>query len=434
MVQQELRRSSSTLSFGTFKKTEDGYVFTDPESGLIRIHRPRMVGKEKKKKRSKCARCCCIFNITFLVSHLIGIILVAIVILMSKPGYDKSTQDTASESTRQRVQLSRFETPAFNEKLRDLAHQNVSKQELINHVQKATAFAAAAYTIGHGPQDCPNPVGANLTRVFSTTQVKAYLARDNVARQLVIAFRGLSSPIDILNGFKTGFVPLNLSSTRTTEGALVQRGSLESFKTIERDMLDSLNSELQHTPEFSILVTGHNVGGSLAVLAALSIKSTFASKQILCVTQGQPKTFNAHAIDYIESQFPPSSYTLIRAVHSSDGLPTVEGPFVNSEAKHHSTEIWQFRDPALPENIIVCSPRQDEKCSISNAMRSFIQFNPPALPYNAESLHYFDIEMNSQTSVQCGGPGGQFLFSLLTSRGAPKVIPREALVVRVPLS
>lgn len=189
----------------------------------------------------------------------------------------------------------------------------------------------------------------------------------------------------------------------------------------------------------------------MAVLAALSLKSTFPNSLVLVVTQGQPRSFNQAGADFIDTTFPPNSRRLIRLTHTQDGIPTVPSPITSREARHHSGEVWQVQDPATPSNFIICNGQEDPSCSISNiaaaaggsgsgsgssdgGVSRFLQFLPPALFYNAESLHYSDIELNSKKSVQCGGPGGQFQYALFTARsnGVLRTPPSVEALARVP--
>ena len=383
---------------------------------------------KKKKRQSCCRRACLVILILVLVLFVVGAGLFAAAEFTSRPGYYKPAQD--SPDLMARIQQTRASMPQVAARIQS-GQAKLTKQEVIDHLQRATAFSAAAYTATYAPQECPYPVGANLSRAINTSQARVMIARDDIAQQVVVAFKGLSGPADYLRSLKTSLQPLSVAAITAPIDARVETGIQEMYLSVERAVLDTVNSELTKSTNYSVLVTGHNTGGSMAVLAGLSMKSTFPSTTIMVVTQGQPRTFNQAGADYIDQIYPPASQTLFRAVHSLDGVPTISSPFVNSLARHHSGEIWQFQDPALPDNVVICTAQEDPTCSSSNAS-PIGQVAPPALFYNAESVHYLDIEMNSKSSKHCGLSGGQFQFGLLTSRfsGQLKVQPSREVIAR----
>lgn len=412
------RNNSSVTSFGNKLQLESGgFDAAKPSTFNKASYNDDNNKTESTVKRRNRKRDCCRALVVFAILILLGITLFAAAVFSSRPGYDKRTQDANSAPTRAKIQSTRADIPAIVARL-----QAGGKQDLVDHIQRATAFSAAAYV---NAQHCPNPVGTNLSRSLSA---RGYVARDETARQIVVAFKGFTEPRDIVNALDVAFDSLNVAGS-IPPGARVHRGLQASYKAVESQMLDTVNSELARNNNYSILVTGHTTGGTHAVLAALAIKASFPNNLVLCVTQGQGRAFNQMGAEFVDQQFPPSSFQMIRAVHTLDGLPTAGAPYVNTEARHHSGEIWQFQDPALPENIVLCRGQEDPDCSMSNPS-PVVQAFPPALPFDAETLHYFDVEMNSGASVECGGRGGLLFHNLITSRGPLKNRPSAETIAR----
>lgn len=450
MTRPKLNRYDSTSSFGTpFEKNYgnaddvelDAKPGTQPHASL-----------QKRARKSRLS-CYYIFLVTVLVILVLASGLFLLAEFLSQPGFDKTTQDTDSMQTLQNIQDMRTRMPTVLATFRN-GSSALSKQDLIGYIQLATAYSAATYTATFTPQNCNNPVKADLTQVLTSPSASVYLARDDVAKILVVAFKGMTGPRDFLNGLDTGLEPLNITGLPfSAKGAEVQKGVQDPFKSLEARLLESLEAELRTAPDYAILVTGHNLGGSMAVLAATTIKhnvwtnpsssntsslraesaisasasaSAPASRPlVLCVTQGQSMTFNQLGADLIDRAFPNASQTLVRAVHARDGIVNVGAPFVNGAARHHGGEVWQQSDPLEADTVLVCRGQRDETCSVSQAGGRGVQFVPPALPWSAESTHYFGIEMNSRRSVQCGGPGGQDQYALLTSRGRVKHVQAQ---------
>ena len=84
----------------------------------------------------------------------------------------------------------------------------------------------------------------------------------------------------------------------------------------------------------NIFVTGHSLGGALALFAALDIKKTFA-REVTLYTYGQPRVGNKVFSDYVFS-FLDESY--VRLVNSNDPVPKV--PPTDYNFKHAGNEVW----------------------------------------------------------------------------------------------
>jgi pimeloyl-ACP methyl ester carboxylesterase len=111
-----------------------------------------------------------------------------------------------------------------------------------------------------------------------------------------VAFRGTSDLRDIItdaDALMTGF--------GDHDGACVHRGFMEAYESVRMDVLNAiqqLQSGLNHEP-MSILrgikpvvVTGHSLGGALAILCAFDLRSTGLSVDSV-YTFGQPRVGNA---------------------------------------------------------------------------------------------------------------------------------------------
>ncbi|CCG82616.2 Probable triacylglycerol lipase [Taphrina deformans PYCC 5710] len=384
----------------------------------------------KNGRRRRGLRCCCGTAIVFLVLLVIASGAFLLAELLSRPGFDKNNQDTQSNLTRQKLQTTRGIMTGIISRIKS-ANETLSKQELVDYIQLSTAYSSAAYTVASTPQNCNNPAWSTLTDTLSSSTANGFVARDDVAQIIVVAFKGISSTRNFITGLNTRFVAMDIvNGSAIRDEAQVQAGVQDSYRTIESTLFVAVDREQSRFANYSILVTGHNLGGSQAVLASLALKARYPGTTVLCVTQGEGKAFNQAGADFIDREFPRTGYGMIRAVHGLDGIPTASAPYVNKDAVHHGGEVWQFKDPLVPDSVIICRGQGDPECS-SSAPAPFVQFFLPALPWSAEALHYFDIELNSAQSAQCGGPGGQWQYALLTSRGVPKTTPSSNLVANV---
>lgn len=101
-----------------------------------------------------------------------------------------------------------------------------------------------------------------------------------------------------------------------------------------------------------IHVTGHSLGGALAVVAALDIKATFGRVEQL-YTYGQPRVGNQHFADYLTSQVPNGYHV----VHYADIVPHLP-PLKMLDYRHGNTQIWYAENM---QTYQVCTA-EDPKC------------------------------------------------------------------------
>ncbi|BFZ55242.1 hypothetical protein PYCC9005_002282 [Savitreella phatthalungensis] len=410
-----------------------------------------IVAKERRKRRKRgcCCKCCIIMSIVIGILVLAIAIFIAVAEFTSSPGYNKSSQDTASQSTGVRIQDSRSATPSYISRLMS-SRGNVSaagapsRAELVTMLQRATAFSSAAYTASEESDNaCPQPVGARLVRVLDRTVsgggAAGFVATDDDAKQIIVAFRGAFTFADIKRHLDTAHVPLNLSDGTST-GTLtsgrgnvkpevaVQRGFLQATQLRAQEVAEIVRGEVSRQRDYSVLVTGHGLGGCVAVMTGLLLREHVLSLRtpLLVVTQGQPRTGNAAFADYVDRVLvgPNATNTaLFRVVHHLDGLPALSpeigAPFTNPSGRHHGGEVWQIDHGASPENVVFCDPlrQEDPVCSVSRPARLAALSPTIHLFITAEHFHALDIELASSKSRQCGKRGGHGLPVIFTSRG-----------------
>ncbi|MGC9940696.1 MAG: lipase family protein [Verrucomicrobiota bacterium] len=136
---------------------------------------------------------------------------------------------------------------------------------------------------------------------------------------LIIAFKGSTTPRDFLQDAKLIMRPLDW--TGNFSFAEAHAGFLEDFMAIADATANEVKSSLTaHNPE-RIYVTGHSLGGALAILGALEFQ-----RQKLPVTGvytfGQPRVGNACFRALYDSELRTVTY---RVVNQNDIVPRIPG-------------------------------------------------------------------------------------------------------------
>ncbi|KAJ7020909.1 alpha/beta-hydrolase [Mycena alexandri] len=241
---------------------------------------------------------------------------------------------------------------------------------LYDDLVRYTQYSSAAYQLL-----CPSPLGHTLVQSFSGGR-HGFIARDDTRKEIVVSFRGSFSLADAATDLNILLVPF--VSPRVTKTFNVHSGFLAAYNEVAEDILVTVEAQLAKYPKYSVVVTGHSLGGALAALGASALKTALPTTAMKLYTFGQPRTGDAEFAAFAESTI--GAENIFRAVHTFDGVPTMLPRFLGYE--HHSTEYWQFKDPGLftskISTVTKCVGEEDQSCSDS-ILSSGI--NPPHLFY-----------------------------------------------------
>ncbi|KDQ61506.1 hypothetical protein JAAARDRAFT_150249 [Jaapia argillacea MUCL 33604] len=219
-------------------------------------------------------------------------------------------------------------------------------------------YAASSYSIV-----CLWPNGNTLVTGFNDliTDTNGFVARDDNKKEIIVALRGSSSLTDFLTDADLFLTNLQAPGLTAPAGAKVHDGFSNAWNAVASNVISIVKGQLKSYPKYTIVTTGHSLGGALSSLAAVTLKANFPSTPIRMYTYGQPRTGNPIYASYVNSQFGSSAY---RVVHTYDGVPTMIPTSLGYH--HHGVEYWQNPDPASPSTVKACDPSgEDPTCSDS---------------------------------------------------------------------
>jgi predicted lipase len=149
---------------------------------------------------------------------------------------------------------------------------------------------------------------------------------------VIAAFRG---SVDVKNWIA------NLDGTQVAypkcSGCNVHQGFYNAYAEVSATVKGQVQLILSKYRTAGVYVTGHSLGGALATLAALDIKSTFGRVDQF-YTYGEPRVGNAAFASYFAGAFP-----IYRVVHYADIVPHVP-PYGLFGYTHGGTQIWYTED------------------------------------------------------------------------------------------
>lgn len=181
-------------------------------------------------------------------------------------------------------------------------------------------------------------------RLIGVDNTQVYVAQDDGA--VVVAFRGSEAPTT-LDGLKDWLLtnannylilPEGRAGTDFAAagvGARFHRGFLEALEMVWAPLLSAVE-EAQKTGERPLWVTGHSLGGALALLAAWRLQRAFMAVQEV-VTFGAPMIGNAAASEAFAREFPGKIFRYVDLEDVVPLLPTVS--LIANAYSHCQSEV-----------------------------------------------------------------------------------------------
>jgi hypothetical protein len=208
-------------------------------------------------------------------------------------------------------------------------------------------FLALASDLAYLPQDQGGPafkeqLGMEAT-LFSVGNTQAYVAEgdDNI----VVAFRGTESPTTI-DGLKDWLVTnaanflilpegrMGTDFAAAGVGARFHQGFVTAITDIWDPVFDRVQAERAKSDR-PLWLTGHSLGGALALLAAWLFQRKFVPVHQI-YTFGGPMVGNEHAARAINQAYPNKIFRYVDLIDVIPRLPTIslaENSFIHCECE-----------------------------------------------------------------------------------------------------
>lgn len=248
------------------------------------------------------------------------------------------------------------------------------------------AYLARASFCGHnlpawdcGP--CAQRPGMQQVRTVSNFQLSTHAYVGLFRGQYVITFRGT----DFIHAWVQDLKSLVLVDWEGCsfhgQTCRVGSGFLENYRTLEDDIRRGL-SDIGCTKSSPIVITGHSLGGALAMVAMFDLKRR-GYNVVRGYTFGQPRVGNqvfAEAFGETLGQVP-----MYRLTRFDDPFPLVP---LRPNFQHAGTEVY-FWGPG-PSDYKLCPRQEDPACSLSKRFQVPLMWLQCAVNHRAcGHLKYF---------------------------------------------
>jgi hypothetical protein len=271
---------------------------------------------------------------------------------------------------------------------------------LFTTLQRYARFSVASLAaFVFGDKTCPSPpFNAPVVSYIenSLTDTQAAIFQDDAAKEFILSFAGSSSLQDFVTDF--GFLPIPYTDPNTNcKNCTAHGGVYVAWRSIYNDTVSSLLNLTSYYPHYSVVVTGHSLGGGLAAVAYPGLKATSLPIRA-AYTYGSLRVGNpafANYTDHISGATEENIGLVYRVTHHTDGVPNLPPDSFGFE--HSRTEFYQLDNSAGNQTAATtyrCFGQESEDCNKGAAM-GFI---------NQDHLMYCGIQMTN--GAQCGLSGG----------------------------
>ncbi|KAK9238604.1 Alpha/Beta hydrolase protein [Lipomyces kononenkoae] len=282
------------------------------------------------------------------------------------------------------------------------SHYTISHYQL-EHLEEIALLNNIAYCVPSpgitSPFNCTracdffNP-GVEIVRTFTNTALDTsctgYIAVDHRPdhKRILLVFRGTNSLTNWFTNLDTIQEPYPSVSSELVTGCsrcMVHRGFLTSYletRVYTKPILEELKAKY---PNYSLLVTGHSLGGAIAILAAADLITDGYTPEI--VTYGQPRVGNQEFADWIDTIVAHIDGLMTRVTHRSD--PVVRVP-LGIEWRHSGGEVYISKGPLAPapEDCYICRGQEDDECSAGEGVITTLAISGRSAAYRAH-VEYF---------------------------------------------
>lgn len=247
-------------------------------------------------------------------------------------------------------------------------------------LERYAHFSSSAYL-----PSCTTIEGTAIVRnSFSVadTDTQGIIALDIPKKEIIVAFRGSTTMQDYMQD--ATFIPTPYPSSSCL-ACFVHSGFNSAWNSVKSIVVNEVRALRSAHPTFSVVVTGHSLGGAIAPFCALALKAAGISG-VKVYSYGAPRVGDQRFANFVDSQLGVNN--LFRSTHTTDSVPQL----IPSQTgfRHHSTEYFIYADPSSLANVAKCS-QEHSNCNNRHA----VTFSSTVSLFTSDSAHhtYYNVGM-----------------------------------------
>jgi hypothetical protein len=154
---------------------------------------------------------------------------------------------------------------------------------------------------------------------YNTT---GFIIANKPQKSIVLSYKGSKNTVNWIMNLQSTYT--NLTLDKPFENAKIHTGFHEMANSLYNQTKENLQKSIAKYPDYKIIVTGHSMGGALAVLNTLQLvlDKVLTWDKVTVVTFGQPRVGNKDFVNYMDSQ----AASITRVNREGDPVPTMPTP------------------------------------------------------------------------------------------------------------
>lgn len=233
----------------------------------------------------------------------------------------------------------------------------------------ATACSTQSLALWSCGAVCESIPGFQLATILNNDLLgtRGFVGVDRARQQIVVSYRGSCNIANWIVDMTFVHVPYD---GRSTCGSFcrVHAGFFASYLSVQVQARSSVLALAQDNPTYNVLVTGHSLGGALAVLTAADLQeqlnrlNTATIPVVSLYTLGAPRVGNTDFARWVDALL--SRGASYRLTHARD--PVIKLPPTDWGYQHTTSEVF-YRTEAN-SSMMLCNDSpgaEDPRCSLS---------------------------------------------------------------------
>ncbi|ORY43600.1 alpha/beta-hydrolase [Rhizoclosmatium globosum] len=258
--------------------------------------------------------------------------------------------------------------------------------DFVNQMKTYTYYAGSSYCAVASLQNwscstCKVPNTQNVN-VYSSADgsEQAYIAVNTATKTIILSFRGSHNIQNWINNIE--FIQSSIPITGAPSSVQVHSGFWQVWTSVQDSTRTQLANYRKTYPDYDIVFTGHSLGASVSVLAALVSISQWGvpASKVSVINIGEPRTGNTAFYQYVLGR---GFKQVSRVVNYADIVPHF--PLNSWGYTHHTQEHWVDWYGDLVYCDDVSNNGEDDNCA--NTMPPFVSVT--------DHLNYFGIALGS---------------------------------------
>ncbi|KAH6719651.1 lipase [Leptodontidium sp. MPI-SDFR-AT-0119] len=263
---------------------------------------------------------------------------------------------------------------------------------MLTNMKYYVQHAAAAYCnsetslvgskISCGSSACPAVAANSVTNYaylgFDQSQVEGYVGIDSANKAIVISYKGSKS----FANFVADLLVPKESCSDLVSGCKLHQGFSYAWGDVKSNTMAAVKKAKAAYPSYTIVLTGHSLGGAVATIAAAYLRKAGYPCDIY--SYGSPRVGNEAFVNFVSAQ----AGAHYRVTHTDDPVPRYPGRILGFY--HTSPEFWLSTGSAKTtsyalSDIKVCTGTTNGNC---NAGTSSVLFT-------SHSYYFQDVSVCS---------------------------------------